>query len=262
MERVDEEDLALLALGEPASDAVRDHVAVCAECAATVAELAAVVGVGRAVTPGDALVAPPSRVWAGIRDELGLAADLEPDGRARPGAVAPGTGPTPDDDARRSTPAPVGDLAAARARRGGRLPWIAAAAAAGIVVGGVGASLVPRLLDREPDAEVLAAATLDPLPGWEATGEAVVEVASDGSRVLVLQVDDGDGDDGFREVWLIDRDVTRLVSLGVLHGAEGRFTVPEGLDLADFAVVDVSEEPFDGDPTHSGDSIVRGILDA
>ncbi|MBX9243987.1 anti-sigma factor, partial [Actinotalea ferrariae] len=148
-------------------------------------------------------------------------------------------------------------------RRRPRTAWIALAAAAGVVVGGAGATLVPRWLDAGPDeAEVLAEAQLDPLPGWEATGQAVVEVAADGSRELVLTVDEQDGEDGYREVWLIDREVTRLVSLGVLRGSEGRFTVPDGLDLDDFAVVDVSEEPFDGDPAHSGDSVVRGILGA
>ncbi len=258
MEHVAEEDLALLALGEPASEAVRAHVARCEECAAAVAELAAVVAVGRAVTPGDALVPPPPQVWTGIRDELGLAADLEPDGRSR--AV---TAPAVDEAPAESAPtAPVVDLAAARGRRGARLPWIAAAAAAGIVVGGVGATFLSGVRERDADSEVLAQARLEPLPGWDATGEAVVEVTPDGSRELVLSVEDAGSDGDFREVWLIDRDVTRLVSLGVLQGSEGRFTVPEGLDLSDFAVVDVSEEPFDGDPAHSGDSIVRGVLDA
>ena len=122
----------------------------------------------------------------------------------------------------------------------------------------VGVAL-PTLGVDVPVDPVGVEAALDPLPGWSATGEAVVEEADDGTRVLVLTVDEAAGD-GFHEVWLIDRDVTRLVSLGVLEGSEGRFTVPAGLDLEDFAVVDVSEEPFDGDPAHSGDSIVRGIL--
>ena len=39
-------------------------------------------------------------------------------------------------------------------------------------------------------------------------------------------------------------------------------TCPPGLDLDQFSVVDVSEEQFDGDPAHSGDSIVRGPLEA
>ncbi len=45
-----------------------------------------------------------------------------------------------------------------------------------------------------------------------------------------------------------------------LEGTEGRLPIPASVDLDDYAVVDVSAEPLDGDPTHSGDSIVRGIL--
>lgn len=69
-----------------------------------------------------------------------------------------------------------------------------------------------------------------------------------------------DASDGYREVWLISSDASRLVSLGVLRGTDGSFTIPDGLDLGTFDLVDVSEEPYDGDPGHSGDSIVRGQL--
>jgi hypothetical protein len=51
-----------------------------------------------------------------------------------------------------------------------------------------------------------------------------------------------------------------VAGLAVLDGEEGRFTIPVGLDPDDFALVDVSAEPFDGDPAHSGDSILRGEL--
>jgi hypothetical protein len=63
-----------------------------------------------------------------------------------------------------------------------------------------------------------------------------------------------------REVWLIRSDASGLVSLGLLDGPSGRFTVPSGIDLADYPIVDVSAEPVDGEPAHSGDSIVRGEL--
>ena len=46
----------------------------------------------------------------------------------------------------------------------------------------------------------------------------------------------------------------------MLDGDEGRFSIPVGLDLDDYALVDVSAEQFDGDPSHSGDSILRGEL--
>ena len=51
-----------------------------------------------------------------------------------------------------------------------------------------------------------------------------------------------------------------MVSLGILAGDSGIFAVPRGLDLADYPVVDVSFEPLDGQPAHSGESIARGIL--
>lgn len=46
----------------------------------------------------------------------------------------------------------------------------------------------------------------------------------------------------------------------MLDGTDGRFTVPADIDLAEYSLVDISEEPDDGDPQHSGDSIVRGPL--
>ena len=53
-----------------------------------------------------------------------------------------------------------------------------------------------------------------------------------------------------------------LVALGVLpEGDVGEFEVPQGLLDEGYRIVDISVEPDDGDPTHSGDSIVRGALD-
>ena len=67
--------------------------------------------------------------------------------------------------------------------------------------------------------------------------------------------------DSNREVWLITEDATEIISLGMLEGQTGEFVVPDAVDLREFVLVDVSDEPVDGDPTHSGDSIVRGALD-
>ena len=129
-------------------------------------------------------------------------------------------------------------------------------------MGGAGGTLLAGG-DDEPTAPVVVAqAALEPLPGWDSTGQAVVEEGPDGQRLLVVTLDAEQGGGGFREVWLIDREVSRLVSLGVLEGTEGTFTVPVGLDLGDFPVVDVSEEPSDWNPAHSGDSIIRDVLDA
>ncbi len=64
---------------------------------------------------------------------------------------------------------------------------------------------------------------------------------------------------GYLELWLIDPTVTRLVSLGPLR-TDGIYDIPAGVDPAAFPIVDVSVEPVDGDPTHSGDSVLRGEL--
>ena len=147
------------------------------------------------------------------------------------------------------------------AKRGRWIPLVAAAAAAVVVV--VGGIAITTGLQQGPSVEVLAAAELDALPDWEgATGEAVVEVSDDGERnVVVTMATDGDVD-GYREVWLISEDLSALVSIGVLEGEDGRFVIPEGIDLEDYPLVDVSDEPLDGNPDHSGNSIVRGTLES
>lgn len=240
MRHVDPETLALIALGEPVGDVdERAHLAECAQCADDVASLAATVTVARSVTADDGVVPAPPQVWEAVRDELGLSADLEPDGRA----------------AARVPPS------VRRERGRWSTPWIAAAAAAGVVIGGVGGTVLAENL-AEPATTVVAYATLDPLPGWDAAGDAVVEETDDGVYELVVNFAGGNDAEGYREVWLIDSEVTRLVSLGVLVGSTGRFTLPPGVDLTEFPVVDVSDEPYDGDPAHSGNSILRGVLDA
>ncbi len=67
--------------------------------------------------------------------------------------------------------------------------------------------------------------------------------------------------DGIYEVWLLDVETDRLVALGALDDSgKGWLTVPTGVDVADYPQVDISLEPADGDPTHSGNSVLRGDL--
>jgi hypothetical protein len=248
VEHVDPDVLALVALGERPTAADAAHLDRCRTCAAEVASLAAVVAVGRSVRADDALVPPAPAVWDRVRDELGLAPDVRP-GRASEASAGP-TSP------QRAPGVPLRRRAA---------PWAAAAAACGVVVGAAGGvwwAGLDRVDEPVDEAGVIAQAPLEPLPGWTATGSARVEQDAAGDRTLVVTLEGAGTDDGYHEVWLIDRDVTRLVSLGVLTGSQGRFTVPPDHDLTQFPVVDVSDEPLDGDPAHSGDSIIRGVLDA
>lgn len=251
MEHVADDLLALAALGEPLTDDALAHLERCATCREEAAAFEAVVTVGRSVTPEDHPSAPPAHVWEGILAEI--AGDETAAGP--PGATIPDPGrSTPDD-------ATVVPLAPAR-RRGARAGWFLAAAA-GLVVGGVGGVVVADRLGTEPAPTVLAEVALAGLPEWrDSSGVARIEKDAAGARTLVVNLAGRTFDDGFQEVWLIDRDVTRLVSLGVIEGTEGRLPIPASVDLDVYAVVDVSAEPLDGDPAHSGDSIVRGVLGA
>ncbi|MDQ0028612.1 hypothetical protein [Arthrobacter bambusae] len=46
--------------------------------------------------------------------------------------------------------------------------------------------------------------------------------------------------------------------MGVLANDSGSFAIPAGVDLAQYPIVDISDQPYNGDPAHSADSIVRG----
>jgi hypothetical protein len=67
------------------------------------------------------------------------------------------------------------------------------------------------------------------------------------------------GGGGFYEVWML-RDATHLVALGSFRvGADGRARVdlPVTASPRRFPVLDISREPDDGDPAHSGHSVLR-----
>ncbi|GAA1771360.1 anti-sigma factor [Kocuria aegyptia] len=277
MAHLSEESLTLLALGEAADPRSQEHLAACPECAAELSSLQRVVRAGRAEAP--ALTTPGPGVWAAIHAELGLSdavaadplagarQDARPDapGSGAEGTTGDTTGPGEDvtaDDGADRRGASVVDLDARRSRprRAVPYPLAAAAAAAALLVGGVSVWGAQRL-GLEPDPTVLATAELEPLAGYTARGSAEVDERPDGSRRLVVRTDPADVD-GFKEVWLLAPDAQRMVSLGVMAGDEGVFVLPENLDVGEFPVVDVSNEPIDGDPTHSGDSIVRGVLEA
>ncbi len=269
MQHIDDETLALLALGEDLlDDDARAHLSSCPECADAVARLARVVDAVDGADPADELVAPDAAVWSRIQAELGLTSAAAAPPVVAPAAAtdAPAAPTLPRDAAGTRTEAPDSTTGTAvvvplAPRR--RRVWVpvAAAAAAALVVGGVGGILWERR-EVEPPETTVASATLDPLPDWQgASGDARVEERPDGRRQVVVTVDAPVPDGTYREVWLLAEDLSGLVSLGVLDGTEGRFDVPDGLDLAEFPVVDVSEEHFDGDPSHSGDSVVRGPLD-
>lgn len=244
------ETLALAALGEeiPAEDQM--HLDACAQCLTEVTELVELVAIAREAPRG--LPPVPASVWDGIRGELGLGED------GREGESA-GSGP----EGRPGSSATVVDLDSRRSRR--RMFTVAAVAAtAGAIVGG---SVVWSALDRstqvEAPVQLVAQAVLNPLSSSVAEpGKAQVLDSPDG-QVIRVDARSLPKDSGFHEVWLIDKDVTKLVALGALpSGSVGTFTIPPGVHIEDFPVVDISLEPYDGDPGHSHQSLMRGILEA
>lgn len=270
MQHVDPDVLALLALGEDPQDTAsadeRAHLSTCPLCADEVAELSAVALAGRALGPEDELVPPAPAVWDRISAELGLGsagAGTTATAAATPVAVAaPVPAPRVDaDPAPAPAPAPVVSLSEHRERRRGGIAQVLVAACVALVLG-VTAGVLWERRDGSGGDTPIASAQLDALPDWpDASGQARVEETSSGVRQVVLDLDAPSTEGGYREVWLIASDLSGLVSLGVLEGNEGRFDIPAGLDLDTFSLVDVSEEHFDGDPAHSGDSIVRGALE-
>ncbi|WP_104191202.1 anti-sigma factor [Cryobacterium sp. Y82] len=248
------DDLHLHALAElDVSDAERVHLAACAKCAGEYLALRQVVQLGRAARP-DRLLTPPEEVWASIHAELALS-----DAVRTPPLPPPLSYPTDAAAEPHASAGKRGEPAAfSPVRQFPHLRWVLVAAAVGLVglAGGIAIGVATTTGGAE---RVMAEATLGALPGWTASGLARVEESVDGQRSVVVDLDAPAGA-SLREVWLLKADASGLVSLGFLDGSTGRFTVPAGVDLDQYPLVDVSAEPADGDPAHSGDSIVRGEL--
>jgi anti-sigma-K factor RskA len=188
------------------------------------------VRLGRAVTPEDRQrFAPPTDLWAKIADEAAA-----------------------------SDAAPVVKISDPRPRRrrmmvGVALIGAAACAVLAFAIGRGGDDV------RTVDEVALSNAGLDQ-SGASSSGSARLVVLDDGSRAIDLDVSDlPHVDDGFFELWLIDKQVKGMVSLGPVHGS-GRYVIPPGVGTDVFPIVDLSIEPVDGIPTHSGVSVLRGVL--
>jgi hypothetical protein len=226
------EQLALAALREPLPEADAAHLETCERCRAEVASLQRAVdalAVPHLAAPV-ASVLPPPRVWDAIAAATGVT----------------GT-PTQDDVPTEADVLPF---------RRRRVLLVAAAVLAGAVVG---AGTVAVLQNMNGGEEVTAVA-LDPLAGNDASGRAEVVLRKDGTRVLQVDLKAPQPHDSYYEIWLIDRQVVGMYPLGVVHPGTQTVELPAGLDLGQYPLVDVSVEPLDGDPTHSGVSIARGEL--
>ena len=237
MQHLDPDRLVQLALSEePENPGDSDHLAECQTCRHDLAALRHVAGVGGEGQDLRELPDPPERIWRAI--EADIATTATPSGAATP----------------------VVDLT--ERRRGVRprwlMPLIAAAAAAVLAVAGT--VTVGRVLDRAPREQVTARATLKPLATVPADASGSVRVLSDGK--MRIDVRNLPLTTGFHEVWLIDPDnLAKMVAVGNLTGKpDVVLPLPPGTDLNRYRLVDVSDEPHDGDSAHSGRSLLRGTL--
>jgi hypothetical protein len=246
------ETLALAALREPLPDDDAAHLDQCPACRTEVTTLQrsvdalAVPEFAAAVAP----VAPPPAVWGAIAAATGVTAAPRPEhvaASATPVAAVP--------DAPAEAPSAPGVVRELRPRRSRVLLAVAASLAAGIAIGAGTVALVNR-----DGSDAVVAADLEPLDERGASGGAAVLASQDGDRLRV-ELDAPDTDDGYYEVWLLEPAAQRMVQVGVVRGGTTTLALPEGIDLAEYPIVDVSLEPLDGDPTHSGDSVARGELE-
>lgn len=188
---------------------------------------------------------PPESVWRGIVAALSSSSSSSPTSDER--GVAGGGAPV----------VPLGEPVRGRrnARRRAAAPWaLVAAAAAGALVTWAGLGLA----EAEDQGQPLASGSLTPLAAPGPSGSAEVVTVDGQQRLRVELTGQPDAGDGYLEVWLLRPDVSGMVTLGVLDGQSGEFALPEGVDLGEYPVVDISREHLDGDPAHGGDSLVRG----
>jgi hypothetical protein len=237
---LDPDRLVLLALSEePVDGGESDHLAECAVCRHEFETLRNVAALGVEGQDLHDLPAPPDRIWRAIEADI-----------ARTGTPV-------------AEQAPVADLAERRNRARRKRPrWLipAIAAAAAAVLAVAGTVVVDRVVERPPAETVTARATLTPLPKVPANAGGSVRVMSDGD--MEIDVRNLPLTTGFHEVWLIDpEDPTKMVSVGNLSDKpDVVLPVPPGTDLNQYRLVDVSDEPHDGNVAHSGKSLLRGTL--
>jgi hypothetical protein len=226
-----QEDLASLALGEIVSPEVTAHVSECDRCQHELAAYRRVVQLAAADDRrDDDGELPPPGVWPRIQATVAATTPASP---------------------------PVVPLVAPR--RGRRI-WLAAAAAVLVVGVGVGGWGLGRSTGSSTTAQT-ARAALHAQPGTaeNVAGTATVHASADGYR-LDVSTHGLPAREGYYEVWLYDPSINTMVAVGTLGtGGRGTFTVPAGIDLSGFHVVDVSAQNYDGNAAHQR-SVLRGPL--
>lgn len=263
MTHVGDDDLFDAVLGVPPTPSASAHLSSCADCRRRMVlarrTIEALRNVGQV-----SLERPPERVWSAIADELRLSADAAFPGPGRDASrglagARPADVLAPDSPRRGEPAASMPTPRPTRWRR----PIPALAAAAVLTLGAAAGSLVTRTLTRDdsPPAQIVREAELTTLATKVRRGAADV-VRTDSGLDLRVTTEALDPGPGYLEVWLINTDLRRMVSVGVLPSAAqaASFPVPSKLLDQGYVIVDISREALDDKPEHSGDSLLRGQL--
>jgi hypothetical protein len=254
----DEEVLASIALGEEVSPDEAAHAMTCPQCRVFVAELRETVALARDAS-GEVLASPPDSLWRAIAAELGPPALPGDPVLVDPSPADPLAADRTQVGAGRVDVGAVDELSRRRRRP---LVWVAVAAgvAIGVVIGAIGPRLLPQ--QASPTPQVLARAELRTLDTKTPGGDVELLAGHDPSLDLRIRVTPLDAGAGYLEVWLINTDLARMVSIGVLpNGSSGEdFVIPRGLIDQGYVIVDISREQLDNRPEHSGNSLLRGSL--
>lgn len=219
-------------------------------------------------TAGLSAVPPATDTAPRADGSTGRNGSVAPHLRAVPGSGQPGapvgTGGADGADGAGGTahgqePPAIAGSGAAPSGRWNR--WIAPLAAA--VVGiAVGAGAVVLSQSTSDDVTIEAIAPLKPVADGPlgndtgTLGEAELVAAGNSQQVRVTAEQLPPSPNAY-EVWLFGDD-GRMVSLGSLNDRTGSFTVPQGINTQEYRVVDISDEAPDGNPAHSGVSLIRG----
>ena len=261
MSHPDEERLVDLALGSRAetSAETRDHIHGCRACRGTVQALRQTVDLVTHAEPAPTWNRPPDRLWSRIEEAIVLDSATPPGTEDQtPAAEAPAAA---EPATEKPAAVPVTTLESRRARRQGRrvMPWAAGMAVAGLAIG----LLTGRGLwsDTPPASPTIAQTQLDALDTNQRLGQARVIRAGGRVDLTVATTGPLDARNGFIEVWLINKDGKRMVSVGLLAGGSPQiFPITQTLIDRGYVIVDISREGFDNRPQHSGDSLARGTL--
>lgn len=295
MSHPDDEILVDVAINDSdAADApasVHDHVASCAVCSGTVADLRRTLSFASTSSTDTAWVAPPASVWERITAQidnpnaLASATDAGPIAADLPQPDRTQSDHGQSDHAHSDAPATEQPAVAQPSslerrrdrrreadRRPRRFGWAAGIAAAGLVIG----LLTGRALWNDPNPLPAATQTTTPattvsqvaLSTLDANnpkqlGKAAVIRTANGFELTIDTTKPVDVGTGYLEVWLINRDLKRMVSVGVLReNGAAAFPISQNLIDQGYVVVDISLEQYDDNSVHSGNSVMRGKLPA